>query len=493
MVKVILWDIDGTLLNFKMAEKASIRTCFEVFGLGKCTDEMIERYSIINDRYWKRLEKGEITKAQVLAGRFEEFFALEGITFSDVDGFNREYQFRLGDNVYFNDNGYNVVKQLKGQVKQYAVTNGTFTAQERKLSKSGLDMLFDGVFISEKLGAEKPGISFFEAIWEKIGRYNRDEVMIVGDSLSSDIQGGNNADILCCWYNPEKKKKPENLRIDYDIQSLEEVMGIVDRRCRLPGSAEVYSDAVMPYPRLCAHCGFHTIAPENSFPALGAAVALGAAEIEFDIRPTKDGKVVCIHDSHLDELCNGTGMVWDYTLEELKQFDFGKGFDGAYAGMRLPAFEEVLQQFGRRAVMNIHVKSVDNVNPIDEGYLRHVVELIRQYHCEKYVYFMTGNNAVLQQLAEIAPEISRCVGGGDEWDTVVERAIRLGCQKVQFVKGYFSREKIELAHSRGIRCNVYWSNDPEEADQYLDMGIDTILTDDYQRMVYAVGERIAAK
>jgi len=227
MIKVILWDIDGTLLNFKKAEYASIKKCFEVFGLGECTDEMIARYSAINDVYWKRLERGEITKAQVLRGRFEEFFALEKIGFSDVDGFNREYQFRLGDNVFFNDDGYEVVKNLKGKVLQYAVTNGTATAQERKLAKSGLGELFDGVFISEKLGAEKPDTAFFNAVWSNIGSYDKDEVIIIGDSLTSDMQGGSNAGILCCWYDPDDKPMPENIRIDYKIKTLDEIFSIL--------------------------------------------------------------------------------------------------------------------------------------------------------------------------------------------------------------------------------------------------------------------------
>ena len=226
-VRLIATDIDGTLLNFKKAEYASIKKCFEVFGLGECTDEMIARYSAINDGYWKRLERGEITKAQVLRGRFEEFFASEKIDFSDVDGFNREYQFRLGDNVCFNDDGYEVVKNLKGKVLQYAVTNGTATAQERKLAKSGLGELFDGVFISEKLGAEKPDIAFFNAVWNDIGSYKKDEVIIIGDSLTSDMQGGSNAGILCCWYDPDDKPMPENIRIDYKIKTLDEIFSIL--------------------------------------------------------------------------------------------------------------------------------------------------------------------------------------------------------------------------------------------------------------------------
>lgn len=223
MIKVILWDIDGTLLNFKVAEKCAIQACFDMFDMGICTDEMLHRYSKINSGYWKRLEKGEISKEQVLIGRFEEFFEQEGLPVEKAEAFNAQYQIHLGDTICFNDNGYEVVKQLKGQVKQYVVTNGTYTAQERKLKKSGLDTLMDGVFISDVIGIEKPNIGFFDAVWESIGYYEKDEVLIVGDSLTSDMQGGNNAGICCCWYNPEGLPNRQGIRIDYEIDDLQEI------------------------------------------------------------------------------------------------------------------------------------------------------------------------------------------------------------------------------------------------------------------------------
>lgn len=227
-MKVILWDIDGTLLNFTEAEKNAIRKCFSVFGLGACTDEMIARYSKINDRYWKMLERREITKAEVLHNRFEEFFQKEQIVCTEIDKFNETYQISLGDTICFNDNSFELVQKLKGHVLQYAVTNGTFKAQERKLRLSGLDKIFDDVFISEKVGADKPNVAFFDSIWEKIGTYRKDEVLIVGDSLTSDMQGGVNAGILCCWYNPCHAVNTLSLPIDYEIQNLQQITEIVE-------------------------------------------------------------------------------------------------------------------------------------------------------------------------------------------------------------------------------------------------------------------------
>ncbi len=227
MIRVILWDIDGTLLNFKHSEKYAIRKCFSLFNMGECTDEMLSRYSEINAGYWKRLEAGTLTKEQVLLGRFEEFFQKEHLDVGLAAAFNDEYQRRLGDTVCFNDDGYEVVRQLKEQVKQHAVTNGTRTAQQRKLKNSGLDQLFDGVFISEEVGTEKPGIGFFEAVWDQIGKFPGDEVIIVGDSLTGDMQGGNNAGIRCCWYNPAGLPDSVGLKIDYEIRNLREIPGIL--------------------------------------------------------------------------------------------------------------------------------------------------------------------------------------------------------------------------------------------------------------------------
>lgn len=227
MIKVILWDVDGTLLDFKKAEYVAIKKCFEIFNLGECTDEMIGRYSVINRKYWEKLERGEITKQEVLINRFGDFFRTEGIQSDCANEFNKEYQKQLGETICFCDNSYELLKRLKGQVKQYAVTNGTKAAQDRKLQNSGLIDIFNGIFISEVVGIEKPGIGFFERVWEQIGTYGKDEVMIVGDSLTSDIQGGNNAGIVCCWYNPKGMKNETNLRIDYEIDDLQKIVEII--------------------------------------------------------------------------------------------------------------------------------------------------------------------------------------------------------------------------------------------------------------------------
>lgn len=229
MIKTLLWDVDGTLLDFGKAEAYGIRKCFEIFDMGECTDEMLKRYSVINRKYWEALERGELTKPQVLHDRFVEFFSSEGIKFDRIDEFNDEYQLRLGDKAFFCDNALETVKALKGKYRQYAVTNGTIVAQKRKLTQSGLINIFDDIFISDEIGFEKPAIEFFNAVQQKIGNFNKDEVMIIGDSLTSDMQGGNNADILCCWYNSHGAENKENIKIDYEINNIAQVLKILDK------------------------------------------------------------------------------------------------------------------------------------------------------------------------------------------------------------------------------------------------------------------------
>lgn len=227
-MKVILWDIDGTILNFEEAEKQAIRKGFSVFGLGECTDEMLRVYSSINKGYWKRLEKGELTKMEVLEGRFRDFFEQYNLDTSVVKEFNKAYQINLGDTVCFNDNGLEIVRTCKGKVLQYAVTNGTRAAQERKLNNSGLIHLFDGVFISDIVGYEKPSVKFFDSVFEEIGDFDRSDVVIVGDSLTSDMQGGKNAGIVTCWYNPMNQKNDLQLQLDYEISNLAQVLELIE-------------------------------------------------------------------------------------------------------------------------------------------------------------------------------------------------------------------------------------------------------------------------
>ena len=229
MIQAILWDVDATLLDFHAAEKAAILKLFRQFHLGECTEEMLQRYANINRGYWERLERGELTRDQVLVGRFQEFFEKEELDVSAAPAFNEAYQSSLGDTIVYRDDSYHIIKSLRGKVKQYVVSNGTIVAQEKKLRLSGLGELMDGVFLSEELGVEKPNKAFFDKVFKEIGDMDRDTVLIVGDSLTSDIRGGNNAGIRTCWYNPGNAALIEGVHVDYEITDLHEVYDLLKK------------------------------------------------------------------------------------------------------------------------------------------------------------------------------------------------------------------------------------------------------------------------
>lgn len=226
MFKVLLWDIDGTVLNFKIAEYNGMKAAFEELGLGTCTDEKIAEYSAINNKYWERLEKGEITKNQVLIGRFEEFIAINGYNIS-AKTLCETYEGKLADTIVPIENSIELLQELSLVFNQYAVTNGAFNVQRKKLANSGLDDILDGSFISDSVGYEKPSSKFFDYVFDNIIKVNKDEILIIGDSLTSDMTGGNNAGIKTCWYNPNHYKNTKGVNIDYEISILEDIKNII--------------------------------------------------------------------------------------------------------------------------------------------------------------------------------------------------------------------------------------------------------------------------
>ena len=255
------------------------------------------------------------------------------------------------------------------------------------------------------------------------------------------------------------------------------------------GPSVTLPDGILKYPRLCAHRGFSPVSDENTMPAFGAAVALGADEIEFDLWSTKDGVLVSCHDSTLDRVSDGVGEIYDYTYEELLSFDFGKKHSEKLTGLRICTFEEILKKFAARVIMNIHVKIWDA--DFKEDKLAEMVELIRRYDCEKYVYFMTTNDRMIKKAMDYAPEIPVCVGWNGNKDpmSLVDRAVALGANKIQLFRPYFNAETVKKAHENGILCNVFWADDIKDAEEYLDMGIDCILTNNFLALYTALKGR----
>lgn len=227
MYKYLLWDIDGTVLNFLAAEAHAIRFLFKKYNLGVCDDEKLNLYSGINKKYWGMLERNELTKPEILIGRFREFFGIIGADTSIAESFNKDYQVALGDYIEFVDHAKEALLSQKGKCVLAAVTNGTKIAQAKKLRMSGLDQVFDAIFISENVGFEKPNKEFFDHVFTSLGVTDKSEVLIIGDSLTSDILGGVNAGIDTCWFNPMHKSKSLDIPVTYEIDDLCKLKDIV--------------------------------------------------------------------------------------------------------------------------------------------------------------------------------------------------------------------------------------------------------------------------
>ena len=227
MIKTILWDFDNTLLDFSVAERAAITSTFKLMQLGDVSDDMLKRYAEINISYWQKVERNEIKKDKALVERYEEFFSEIGIDTRFAYEFNENYELALADTIEYIDDSYNIVKSLQGRYKQCITSNGAYNVQKLRIKNSGFDKLMDYIFISDEIKAEKPSLVFFNYVFDTIKCKDRSEIIIVGDSLTSDIKGGNNAGILTCWFNKKKLPVPSGYKVDFDIQNLSEIYGII--------------------------------------------------------------------------------------------------------------------------------------------------------------------------------------------------------------------------------------------------------------------------
>lgn len=226
MIRAVLWDLDGTLLNFKAAESAAIKKCFRAFGFGECSDEAVARYSAINTRHWEMLERGERTRAEILQGRFEQFLASCGADPTRAEAFNLAYEAALTDTVEFMPGAKETVEALHGRYVQCIITNGNAVVQYPKLARSGLDRWMEHIFISEELGAEKPSKAFFDIVLAALD-LAPEECLVVGDSLTSDMRGGVNAGMHICWYDPSGAENHTEVSPDRRITRIEEVCAVI--------------------------------------------------------------------------------------------------------------------------------------------------------------------------------------------------------------------------------------------------------------------------
>ncbi len=221
IIRFLLFDLDDTLFDFRRAERTSLTRTLTRRGRAP-TEEDLDAYSRINISWWQRLERGEITRAQVIVGRFGEFLAAFAPSFP-ARKTAEEYENGLKDCGFLIPGADDVLRRLREEgYLLYAVTNGTGEIQRSRLQKSGIAPFFSGVFISEEVGCEKPSPLFFEAAFRQIPFFRREEAVLIGDSLTSDIRGALNAGVAPVWYAPSRSLPPgySGVRV---IRSLEEI------------------------------------------------------------------------------------------------------------------------------------------------------------------------------------------------------------------------------------------------------------------------------
>ena len=228
------------------------------------------------------------------------------------------------------------------------------------------------------------------------------------------------------------------------------------------------------FPALCAHRGVPGLMPESCLPGFAAGIALGADEIEFDIRLTKDKKLIIAHDEKVDRIAAGTGKISELTLTELKAMRLRTPGDDKEWNVTFSTPEEVFAAIGSAAVMNLHFKKLGE----DTGaVVAEMKRLVEKYSLENSVYFSSSEEETMQRFVALAPEIPR--NALEPWREdldIVDYAVRYGCARCQLFNGVFDAEKVNRAVAAGITCNVFWADDEDLAREYLDMGISVLLT-----------------
>lgn len=227
MIKHVFFDLDDTLLDFGKAEAAALKKALCLHGI-EITPELSARYSRINDEQWKKLERGEMTREQVLLRRFEIFFAESGLS-ADAQAVQNDYERLLGIGHYFVDGAPELLEALSGRYRLYIASNGTASVQDGRIKSAGIGKYFDAVFISEHIGFNKPSREFFEACFAQIPGLRREECIMVGDRLSSDILGGKNAGIMTCLFDPKGLPDDPDIVPDVRISSLGELPKLLEQ------------------------------------------------------------------------------------------------------------------------------------------------------------------------------------------------------------------------------------------------------------------------
>ena len=199
MIDTVLLDLDDTVFDFKACERQALSNTLATFGISY-TDSTLDLYSTINDSMWKLLEKGEITREELRIERFRLFLS-EISAVADADVFATKYASALSDTDILISGAREFLQTLSENYALYAVTNGFVDTQMGRIRASGIEKYFIEIFISQKIGWNKPSPEFFDYCKMRIG-FRKENTALIGDSLTSDIKGGKRYGLYTIWYNP---------------------------------------------------------------------------------------------------------------------------------------------------------------------------------------------------------------------------------------------------------------------------------------------------
>ena len=225
MIEFLLLDLDDTILDFHKAERIALSKTIRSFGIAS-TETILNRYHEINKWHWEQLEKGKLTRPQVLEGRFVQLFRELGQEVSAADCM-KSYEHNLSIGHYFLPGAEEAVKRLHEKYRLFLVSNGTAVVQQGRLTSANLYPWFEKVFISQEIGFNKPDKAFFDRCFAQIPDFDPSKALMVGDSLTSDIQGGINAGLRTVWVNPAHKPA-DKIRPDYEIEGLSQLETLLE-------------------------------------------------------------------------------------------------------------------------------------------------------------------------------------------------------------------------------------------------------------------------
>ncbi|MBR3893830.1 MAG: YjjG family noncanonical pyrimidine nucleotidase [Clostridia bacterium] len=218
-------DIDDTVLDFHKAEAEAVKKTLRHLEI-EPTDAVVTRYSEINDAQWKLLEKGQLTRAEVKLRRFKLLFDELGVV-RDAEYARTYYEETLSHGHFFMPGAETLLERLFGRYELYAVSNGTTAVQNGRMESAGIKRYFQRIFLSEEIGAVKPSKEFFDRCFAEIPHLDREQSIILGDSLTSDIQGGINAGIKTCHYCPRGAAQYDAIRPDFSVTTLDEFVELL--------------------------------------------------------------------------------------------------------------------------------------------------------------------------------------------------------------------------------------------------------------------------